>query len=180
MKVWKLADFFCLDELRRLALKGRDDASLHWIKTYAWHLNRNTLPEFPPGMRWSIVASITALYRDARDDADFRGAFKSHLLGTAIAGISLVSQSAAFFAALRRFPELGFDWFLKLMSCVGAAGVWHFSGPRGKRLTCGRCGARRLESEMYPNVLKWNRTRVKEVVCEACFPMRTLENFREI
>lgn len=109
MKLWKLADFYRLEDLRLLATQGRDDAALHWANTYACHLQNPTYPKFAPKMLESIVQSITALYGDERKDPGFRGAFRPQLLGTAFCGISLLSRDEGFLGLIRDDPDFSAD-----------------------------------------------------------------------
>lgn len=187
MKVWKLGDFFCLDELQKLATKGRDDAALHWAKTYALHLDKDTLSEFPPKMLESLVQAIAALYRDDRDDIDFRSAFGPRLLSMAISSISLLSNSAEFRSILHDIPGFAVEWSVELMLCVGAMSSLHGAHIRLRREVarkygtsrCAKCNA--ITDTLYPNIVIWAKNPGKhhdEMVCESCFPMPTLEQWR--
>lgn len=182
MQVWKLADFFCLEELKELSTKARDAAALHWAKSYALHLSNKRPTEFPPDFIKAIIYSITALYNDDRDDSRFREAFKSHLLGTAIVGISLLREE-------REFKELNYDdwilavdWSLALTACIDGTEARIDIDPNYGAARCHKCGQLEEEGvrEIYPNMSLRKRGRGDKGLCGHCFPVPTLEKLQKL
>lgn len=114
MKIWKMADFFCLDMLRNLAIKAAKDCSREMALVFC---------AFDPPPRHDqkkarlfakdFVPAVRAIYEDEMEI--LKHDFAPILLGLAVASVHSFSKMEEFERILQEIPPFCSDWATALM-----------------------------------------------------------------
>ncbi|KAI7775046.1 btb poz domain-containing protein [Diaporthe eres] len=114
MKIWKMADFFCLDMMRNLAIKAAKDCSREMALVFC---------AFDPPPRHDqkkarlfakdFVPAVRAIYEDEMEI--LKHDFAPILLGLAVASVHSFSQMEGFERILQDIPPFCSDWATALM-----------------------------------------------------------------
>lgn len=164
VRVWKLADFFCLAKLRQLCLEARD----RLLKTLAYY-HGICEPYRQADMR-EIEQTVRLLYEEDRED--IRDNFRHPFLAVLLLGTQLLAKEPVFKRLLRELTEFGSDWALALMGCLGSV-----PKPRNPQRLY-RCGDCKETVEWCTlDFAKWVKERKLETQCEACIAVPTWEDW---
>lgn len=164
MRVWKIADFFCLAKLRHLTLQARDEL----LKTLAYY-HGICEPYRAADMR-EIESTIRALYEE--DSDDIRDNFRQPFLAVTLLGAQFLAKEPVFKKLVHELPEFGSDWALGLMWFLG-----NVAKPRDPRKLyhCGSC--RQVVEWCTLDFTKWVKERTLETHCEKCIAVPTWEGW---
>ncbi|KUI72163.1 hypothetical protein VM1G_07494 [Cytospora mali] len=165
IKVWKIADFFCLPDLRHLALHARDDFLKRLIDSYGPKpFLARPVTNIP-----SIRQVIEFLYEEDRDD--IRGIFRRPYLATLLLDSQHLAKNEDFQELIGEVPEFGSDWALGLMAILG-----HIRKPKDYPALpkCDKCG--KFVAKHNINPFKWVQKRQIELFCRVCNPVPTWED----
>lgn len=160
-----MGDFFCLDDLCELALRGRDDC----FRRSAAVFSASGIDHLLKPKTTSIIAELVqTIYSEKR--TDIQNLFRPPLLAFLLSCIQcFLSDTGAFKKLLHEFPEFSADWAVALTSSVGSKKM-----PKRSSNKCKKCGA--LESKSV-NLAKWIKEQQVEFYCRDCFPLPRLEDW---
>lgn len=164
VRVWKLADFFCLAKLRHLSLQARDKL----LKKLAYY-HGICEPYRAADMR-EIDATIRALYEE--DSVDIRDNFRHPLLAVMLLGAQLLAKEPVFKKLVHELTEFGSDWALGLMGCLGDVAKPRHSQRLYRCATCGQ-----QVGWCTLNFAKWVKERNLETQCAKCIAAPTWEDW---
>lgn len=131
IKIWKMADFFCLDTLRDLVIAAAKDHSLEIARVVCAF-------EPPDGHDQKItrlfgnefVPAVKAIYEDEMESIKHH--FAPIILGLAVASVHRFSQIAGFEKLLQDIPQFAADWAAALMKGLPQpswdASEWGYTG----------------------------------------------------
>lgn len=179
MRVWKTADFFCLDELKALVLERLNSL----VIGLAACLSRLTLK--PPHQQyWEDIldASVQAahtIYKENRDD--LREVFGRPVLGLMLSCIRHFAKRESFNNLLDEEPVFAKDW--TMMLTLGLASMPRFRTFVGQK--CSNCGKESVKASQDSHswgvdILKWMKHRGEPATyCRDCFPAPDLDHWEE-
>ncbi|KAK7745819.1 hypothetical protein SLS53_002536 [Cytospora paraplurivora] len=171
VKVWQIADFFCLPGLTRAALAARDRLLQTWTKHYS--TNHQDLAHLGDDHVVSVVQDLRALYKLSIDMKVIRETFLLPYLAVLLLGTRFFAQTEAFKMLILEEPEFAQDWALGLMRGVGSTIM-----PLDARQCnpfCEVCGQHvTTPTGNYP---VWAQERRVAVFCPDCLPTPTWEDW---
>lgn len=160
IKLWKLADFFCLDFLRTIVNKARiwhtTDLACQ-LCSISGHSNFDTV---------TVVEALRVLY--TTDTGGARTVFQPALVNLAVAGCKILSKDVAFQALLKDSHDFAADWATKLAVCLAKAE--DLVVPVHRRTYCFAECYQKLESDAdgFFDPVSWNNQGVVMPVCRKC------------
>lgn len=164
--IWKLGDFFCLDDLCKLALRGRDE----YFRRYASAFSASGIdhPLAPKNIR-VIVQTVQAVYSEERTDVN--NEFRPPLLAFLLSCIHRsFFDDKVFKELLHELPEFSADWATALANSLGSNKVLRRFSDK-----CKQCGA--SVSKLSVNFAAWIKEHRAEFFCQDCFPLPRLEDW---
>lgn len=162
--MWKMGDFFCLDDLCKLALHQRDE----YFRTMSSHHTTVEKPEaLPQEKANSLAYLIRGVYQEKRSDVG--KVFRPPLLAFLLPLIHTLSRMETFKDLLRELPELALDWAVALTGSIGSGNM-----PKRPSDTCSKC---KKPSSKSVNFAKWIKEHEVEIFCVECFPLQRLEDW---
>lgn len=172
MKIWKMADFFCLDLLRNLVIKAANGCSREMALVFC---------AFDPPPRSDqkkarlfgkdFVPAVKALYEDEIEN--LKHEFAPIILGLAVASIHSFSQMQEFEKLLQDVPQFCAEWATALMKGMRVPD-WQGWGTGGKCMNC-RGPA---DGNGVVDTFTFMRCSTLIVVCAECYGGPNLENWK--
>lgn len=160
MSIWKMGDFFLLQDLCKLAL---DEVDSTFRKLSLSFFSIMPTTESAKKSAASKVAKLVrAVYRQERDDV--RVAFKPTILAFIFCGLKIWEKNKTFNDLLFDEPAFAIDWAATLsnnMTTIRAT---------GSRELCAKCAKQK-------SLWKWIKGEKVETFCSTCFPSQGLEDW---
>lgn len=173
MRVWKTADYFVHIPLRDLAFRA---ASGH-----ARELAQSLCTAFPGSdhakdmeniIESSLNPAVSLLYTEEMES--LKDTFLPIYMPMAIASVHALSNSKAFISLLQDFPDFAADWAIELMR--GFRQLKPVS-PRRSGGRCNQCGEE-MGGKGTIDTLKWVRDEYLMVLCDRCYKVPALEEWK--
>lgn len=159
MSIWKMGDFFLLQDLCKLAL---DEVDSTFRKLSL------TLFSIMPTTEWAkrsaaskVAKLVRAVYRQERDDV--RVAFKPTILAFIFLGLQIWEKNKTFNDLLFDEPMFAIDWAATLSNNITSIRA------TGSRELCA-CAKQKSN-------WKWVKGEKVETFCSTCFPPQGLEDW---
>lgn len=162
VSIWKMGDFFRLEDLCKIALDGRD----WYFRRTSWYLSGAQETSRKLHVSW-IMHLIQALYKE--DNYNVREAFRAPLLAFLLSIVRPLATNVEFHDLLREIPQFASDWAVALTDTMGSIGMPHVDEDM-----CDKCGT------VYPvslDTMEWMKVRNLEQYCSGCFPIHRLEDW---
>lgn len=164
MSIWRVGDFFLLEDLCKLALDEADRT----FRGLSWMFTPWATAEFSKQSATSnIVKVIRALYNQGRSDVC--DAFKHTILAFLVSGFHVLKKNPTFQDLLYEIPAFASDWALMLTDNMTL--ITSTNHPE----ECAKCSSPRHRSiAMRTN---WVQGQKVEGFCGTCFPIQQLEDW---
>lgn len=164
--IWKLGDFFCLEDLCKLALRERDE---YFRKRASFFSATETDQLLAPKTVTILVHLVQTVYKEEWSDVQkvFRPPVVAFLLSCVHC---LLPDMKEFEDLLREVPEFALDWAMAVTNTLGSKKMPKRTSNKCKK--CGELGATSFD------LAKWLTKQCPDFYCEDCFPLPRLENWK--
>lgn len=166
MSIWKLGDFFCLEDLCNLALDEADST----FRKASWGLSLKYPTESEKqSAACNVVKLVRALYNQARDDVF--AAFKPIILAFLFCGLQILEKNETFHSLLSDQPIFAIDWAATLTDNLASIRAMRSNE------VCAKCVQVSPCYREYRRHAKWVKGQKVEIFCNNCFPHQNLEDW---
>lgn len=166
MSIWKLGDFFRLEDLCNLAL---DEADSTFRKASWGFITMPTTESAKQSAAINIAKLVRALYNQERGDVC--AAFKPTILAFVFCGLKILEKNETFHSLLFNQPVFAIDWAATLTDNLTS------TRPRESYDKCAKCGNSSSYYQDYPKLAKWVKGQKAETFCTTCYPPQELEDW---
>lgn len=161
ISVWRVGDFFLLQDLCKLALDSFKDV----LREASWELSIHSGPQSAQEFVREFVDFVPKLYQQGT--GDLFAAFRPTTLSFLVSSIHIFSKSREFMNLLHDVPEFSSDWAVVLTNSMGFAKTPPASSNRC--VNCQKLGW------MYLNRTKWFEKQETKYYCKQCYSLDHLE-----
>lgn len=176
MKVWKMADFFCLGILHDLVIKAAKDCSREMALVFC-ALDPPPTHDQKKDRLFSreFVPAVKAIYEDEMES--LKHDFAPIILGLAVASIHSFSKMEAFEQLLQEIPLFSADWATALMKGISHP-RWQ-TDPQGwnNSDSCSWCRAP-ITSSGVVDTMHFMRHSSTNFICTGCYEGPNLEDWK--
>lgn len=166
MSIWKLGDFFRLEDLCNLALDETDST----FRKASWgFITMPTTESAKQSAASNIAKLVRALYNQERGDVC--AAFKPTILAFVFCGLNILEKNETFHGLLSDQPAFAIDWAATLTDNLTS------TRPIQSNDRCAKCGKEPPYYQEYPKHAKWVKGQKGETFCTKCFPHQELEDW---
>lgn len=162
MSIWRMGDFFLLEELCKFALDEMDRT----LRRVSWSLTTNSTESAKQSATSNIVKLVRALYKQGR--SNFGDAFKPTILAFLISGIHILEKNDPFTDLLCEIPAFASDWAVILTKNMTVIGSTYRPDKCTKCMKQGHAGVM---------LGKWIKEQKVEGFCGICFPLQQVEDW---
>lgn len=162
MSIWRMGDFFLLEELCKFALDELDGT----FRRVSWSLTSNQTDSAKQSATIKIVKLVRALYK--QDRSNVGDAFKPTIMAFLVSGIRILEKNKPFTDLLFEIPTFASDWAAILTDNMTNIGVTY------RPQSCAKCNQRDHSNAALG---KWTTGQKVEGFCGQCFPLQLLEDW---
>lgn len=164
MSIWKMGDFFRLDDLCKIGLDGRE----RYFHRTNWLFSARETTDASKNLQISYITHlIQALYKE--ENHNVREAFRAPLLAFLLGIMRFLAATEEFHDLLREIPQFASDWAVALTDTMGS--IKMPSSTPARCFKCNKLSSTRLDT------IKWIRERRLHDYCSECFPVQNLEDW---
>lgn len=168
IKIWKMADFFCLDILCELVIAAAKDCSMQMARVFCAFNVPNGHDQYKISLfDTDFAPAVKAIYEDEEEIA--KPHFAPIILGQAVVSIHKLSQMEEFEKLLRDVPSFAVDWATAFMKGLPQP-TWSTMGLDDRCTYCERS----LDVDGIVDTIQFMRGH-DEVLCPQCYRLASLE-----
>lgn len=169
IRIWKTADFFCLEELKTIAV----DKFTNYNNIFLPAISLNG-PTISTKVTQHLVNCARLIWTETRED--LRAIFGSIVLGTLLGGICYFYKTEEFKNLIKEVPDFASQWALSLTAVVGSAGA-----PEKRAKQCAKCHKASAVEGGCIDVLGWMKEGGSlKTFCTTCIPLPNVQEWKEI
>jgi hypothetical protein len=163
ISVWRVGDFFLLQDLCKLALDGFKEQ----LRKASWEFSGMSRPEHLDESIKNCVDFVRQLYQQGR--SSIFEAFAPTTLSFLASVIHIFGESREFRNLLRDIPKFSTDWAVALTDSMAS-----IKTPPHTSNKCAKC---RKLGVTHLNRARWVKEQKVEHLCKKCFPFQRLRNW---
>lgn len=159
MSIWKMGDFFRLEDLCKIGLDGRN----RYFRRTSWYLSANETRSEQMHVGFTTHL-IQALYKE--ENYNVREAFRAPLLAFLLGIVRFLAKTQKFHDSLREIPQFASDWAAALTDTMGFIQMPDVDVGR-----CHKCG---MVDPIRLDTMELMKAKTLVQYCSRCFPIHHL------